>query len=78
MIEIVKRLILKNYFQQNPAVKPSVTRNELEKEIFGAEGTSPQGKDNKWVAPAVIIGVGAIILFVVGIIIYKMSKKNNY
>jgi len=69
---------LKNYFQQNPTAKQSLSRSELEKEIFGAEGTNSHEKNNKnWVAP-VAIGVGVIVLFVVGIIIYKMSKKNNY
>src|SRR6185437_674014 len=69
---------LKNYFQQNPTAKQSLSRNELEKEIFGAEGTNSKGKDNNNLIAVVAIGVGSIILFVVGIIAYKMSKKNNY
>jgi len=69
---------LKNYFQQNPTAKQSLSRNELEKEIFGAEGINSKGKDNNNLIAPVAIGVGAIILFVVGIIVYKMSKKNNY
>ena len=69
---------IKEFFQQNPDIKQSLNQKELEKKVAAMEGTNT--KDNKggngWVVP-VVIGMGAVILILIGVIIYK-SKKKSY
>jgi len=68
---------IKEFFQQNPDIKQSLNQNELEKEVAAMEGTNTKDKDkNGWVLP-VVIGMGAVILILIGVIIYK-SKKKGY
>ena len=64
---------IKKFFQQNSTGNQSLSQSELKAQIASLEGTKP--KDKSWVMPLTIIGLGAVILVLIGVIIQKSRKK---
>src|SRR6185369_11281502 len=69
---------IKEFFQQakNQGEKTYFNQKELE-EFVNQENNeeNKNKKNNNGLMPAVIIGMGAIILILIGVIIYKNKKK---
>ena len=65
-----KQREIKNFFKQ--IGKNSLSQNEVREEV--TKGKDKSG-DNKWIGPAIGIGIVALFVILIGVIIYKNKKK---